>query len=86
MTRSLIYEQKAEEIYDLVGETWPTSSKRSIGSSYPRAFRQRQHHPRRSRRIQYLRMDLAAAEIIRVGKEAYTYQYELSLRKTGRVS
>lgn len=26
-------------------------------------------------------MDLAAAEIIRVAKEAYTYQYELSLRK-----
>src|SRR5690606_36974157 len=27
------------------------------------------------------RMDLAAAEIVRVAKEAYTYQYELDLRK-----
>jgi hypothetical protein len=30
---------------------------------------------------QEYRMDLAAAEVIKVAKEAYTYQYELSLKK-----
>jgi hypothetical protein len=30
---------------------------------------------------QEYRMDLAAAEVVRVAKEAYTYQYELKLRK-----
>jgi hypothetical protein len=30
---------------------------------------------------QEYRMDLAAAEVVRVAKEAYTYEYELKLRK-----
>lgn len=81
VTRALIYEQKAEEIYDLVGE-----STQSLLDSLNRQFLPAVRfvnanitHAEPS--SQEYRMDLAAAEIIRVAKEAYTYQYELSLRK-----
>lgn len=81
VTRALIYEQKAEEIYDLVGE-----STQSLLDSLNRQFLPAVRfvnanitHAEPS--SQEYRMDLAAAEIIRVAKEAYTYQYQLSLRK-----
>lgn len=81
VTRALIYEQKAEEIYDLVGE-----STQSLLDSLNRQFLPAVRfvnanitHAEPS--SQEYRMDLAAAEIIRVRKEAYTYEYELNLRK-----
>lgn len=81
VTRALIYEQKAEEIYDLVGE-----STQGLVESLNRQFLPAVRfvnanitHAEPS--SQEYRMDLAAAEVIKVAKEAYTYEYELNLRK-----
>ncbi len=81
VTRALIYEQKAEHIYDLVGE-----STQSLLDSLNRQFLPSVRfvnanitHAEPS--SQQYRMDLAAPEMIRVAKEAYTYEYELKLRK-----
>jgi regulator of protease activity HflC (stomatin/prohibitin superfamily) len=81
VTRALIYEQKAEEIYDLVGES-TQSVIDSLNTQFLPAVRfvnANITHAEPS--SQEYRMDLAAAEIVRVAKEAYTYQYELKLRK-----
>ena len=81
VTRSLIYEQKAEEIYNLVGET-TQSLLESLNRQFLPAVRfvnANITHAEPS--SQEYRMDLAAAEVVRVAKEAYTYQYELALRK-----
>ncbi|MEM7031015.1 MAG: SPFH domain-containing protein [Chloroflexota bacterium] len=81
VTRALIYEQRAEDIYDLVGEsTQPLLD--NLNKQFAPAVRfvnANITHAEPSS-AQY-RMDLAAAEVIRVEKEAYTYQYELNLRK-----
>lgn len=81
VTRALIYEQKAEGIYDLVGE-----STEGLLASLNNQFRPAvtfvnaniTHAEPASREY---RMDLAAAEVVRVAKEAYTNQYSLKLRK-----
>ncbi|MCL4871351.1 MAG: SPFH domain-containing protein [Anaerolineae bacterium] len=81
VTRALIYEQKAEEIYNLVGES-TQSVLDSLNTQFLPAVRfvnANITHAEPS--SQEYRMDLAAAEIVRVAKEAYTYQYELKLRK-----
>jgi regulator of protease activity HflC (stomatin/prohibitin superfamily) len=81
VTRSLIYEQKAGEIYDLVGEN-TQSLLDSLNRQFLPAVRfvnANITHAEPS--SQEYRMDLAAAEIVRVAKEAYTYEYELKLRK-----
>ncbi len=81
MTRALIYEQRAEDIYDLVGETTQAMLE-SLNSQFLPAVRfvnANITHAEPS--SQEYRMDLAAAEVLRVAKEAYTYQYELKLRK-----
>jgi hypothetical protein len=81
MTRALIYEQRAEDIYDLVGETTQVMLE-SLNSQFLPAVRfvnANITHAEPS--SQEYRMDLAAAEVLRVAKEAYTYQYELKLRK-----
>jgi regulator of protease activity HflC (stomatin/prohibitin superfamily) len=81
MTRALIYEQNAEDIYDLVGE----NTQKFLGSLNQqflpavRFTNANITHAEPSSR-EY-RMDLAAPEMVRVAKEAYTYEYELSLRK-----
>ncbi|MDM8532180.1 SPFH domain-containing protein [Anaerolineales bacterium HSG25] len=81
MTRALIYEQRADAIYDLVGEsTQPMLD--SLNRQFLPAVKfvsANITHAEPSDR-QY-RMDLAAEEIIKVAKEAYTYEYELNLRK-----
>jgi regulator of protease activity HflC (stomatin/prohibitin superfamily) len=81
VTRALIYEQKAEAIYDLVGE-----STQSLLDTLNRQFLPAVRfvnanitHAEPSN--QQYRMDLAAPEMVRVAKEAYTYEYELKLRK-----
>lgn len=81
VTRALIYEQKAEDIYDLVGET-TQAMLNSLNRQFLPAVRfvnANITHAEPS--SQEYRMDLASAEVIRVAKEAYTYQYELTLRK-----
>lgn len=81
VTRALIYAQRAEDIYDLVGE-----STSGLLASLNEQFRPAVEfvnanitHAEPS--SQDYRMDLAAAEMVRVAKEAYTYEYELDLRK-----
>lgn len=81
VTRALIYEQKAEDIYDLIGET-TQSLLESLNQQFLPAVRfvnANITHAEPS--SQEYRMDLAAPEMIRVAKGAYTYQYELKLRK-----
>lgn len=81
VTRALIYEQKASDIYDLVGET-TQSLVEALNSQFLPAVRfvnANITHAEPS--SQEYRMDLAAAEVVRVAKEAYTYEYELKLRK-----
>jgi regulator of protease activity HflC (stomatin/prohibitin superfamily) len=81
VTRALIYEQEAEAIYDLVGES-TQSLLETLNSQFLPAVRfvnANITHAEPS--SQEYRMDLAAAEMVRVAKEAYTYQYELELRK-----
>lgn len=81
VTRALIYEQRAGEIYNLVGE-----STKGLLDNLNRQFDPAVEfvnanitHAEPS--SQEYRMDMAAPEMVRVAKEAYTYQYELDLRK-----
>lgn len=81
VTRALIYAQRAEEIYDLVGE-----STRNVLDSLNKQFLPAVRfvnanitHAEPS--SQEYRIDLASPEMVKVAKEAYTYQYELELRK-----
>jgi regulator of protease activity HflC (stomatin/prohibitin superfamily) len=81
VTRALIYEQKAEDIYDLVGESTQMLLE-SLNQQFLPAVRfvnANITHAEPS--SQDYRMDLAAPEMVRVAKEAYTYEYELKLRK-----
>jgi regulator of protease activity HflC (stomatin/prohibitin superfamily) len=81
VTRALIYEQRAEDIYDLVGES-TQKFVNSLNDQFLPAVRftnANVTHAEPSSR-EY-RMDLAAPEMVRVAKEAYTYEYELRLRK-----
>lgn len=81
MTRALIYEQNAEDIYDLVGESTQKFLE-SLNQQFVPAVRFTNanitHAEPSSKEY---RMDLAAPEMVRVAKEAYTYEYELRLRK-----
>jgi hypothetical protein len=81
VTRALIYEQKAEEIYDLVGESTQGLLKTLNNQFQPAVKFVNANITHAEPASQEYRMDLAAAEIVRVAKEAYNYQYELKLRK-----
>jgi regulator of protease activity HflC (stomatin/prohibitin superfamily) len=81
VTRSLIYAQRAEDIYDLVGES-TLGMLENLNDQFLPAVRLTDvniTHAEPS--SQEYRMDLAAPEMVRVAKEAYTYEYELQLRK-----
>ncbi|MBA8824718.1 regulator of protease activity HflC (stomatin/prohibitin superfamily) [Saccharopolyspora lacisalsi] len=81
VTRSLIYQQRAEDIYDLVGESTQELLE-SLNKQFLPAVRLTSAnitHAEPSN--QQYRADLAAPEMVRLAKEAYTYEYELSLRK-----
>ncbi|GAB3301765.1 SPFH domain-containing protein [Parasphingorhabdus pacifica] len=81
VTRSMIYQQRAEDIYDLVGEGTQTLLD-SLNEQFLPAVRLTSAnitHAEPSN--QQYRADLAAPEMVRLAKEAYTYEYELSLRK-----
>lgn len=81
VTRALIYEQKAEDIYDLVGESTQDLLKSLNRQFLPAVRFVNANITHAEPASQEYRMDLAAAEVIKVAKEAYTYQYELNLRK-----
>ena len=81
VTRALIYEEDAEGIYDLVGES-TAGLLESLNSQFLPAVRfVNANITHAEPASQEYRMDLAAAEVVKVAKEAYTYQYELDLKK-----
>lgn len=82
VTRALIYEQKAEEIYDLIGETTQGMLETLNRQFLPAVRFVNANITHAEPSSQEYRMDLAAAEVVKVAKEAYTYQYELELRKS----
>ena len=80
-TRALIYSQRAEDIYDLVGESTSVLLNGLNEQFDPAVEFVSTNITHAEPSSQDYRMDLAAAEMVRVAKEAYTYQYELDLRK-----
>ncbi|MCG8350488.1 MAG: SPFH domain-containing protein [Chloroflexales bacterium] len=81
VTRALIYEQKAEAIYDLIGENTQSLLTTLNRQFLPAVRFMNANITHAEPSSQEYRMDLAAPEMVRVAKEAYTYQYELKLRK-----
>ena len=84
VTRSLIAEQRAENIYDLVGESTRTLLETLNKQFTPAVEFVSANITHAEPTNQEYRMDLAAPEIIRVAKEAYSYEYDLLLRKRAR--
>ncbi|GAB3488302.1 SPFH domain-containing protein [Nocardiopsis coralliicola] len=80
-TRSLIYEQQAADIYDLVGENTAALLEQLNRQFLPAVRLTNANITHAEPSSQEYRMDLAATEMVRVAKEAYTYQYELQLKK-----
>lgn len=80
-TRSLIYEQEASGIYDLVGESTQRLLEQLNAQFAPAVELTVANITHAEPSAQEYRMDLAAPEMVRVAKEAYTYEYELNLRK-----
>jgi regulator of protease activity HflC (stomatin/prohibitin superfamily) len=81
VTRALIYEQRAAAIYDLVGESTEPMLEALNSQFLPAVRFVNANITHAEPSSQEYRMDMAAGEIVRVAKEAYTYQYELQLRK-----
>jgi hypothetical protein len=81
VTRALIYEQDAEGIYDLVGENTQGLLETLNSQFLPSVRFVNANITHAEPASQEYRMDLAAAEVVKVAKEAYTYQYELDLKK-----
>jgi len=80
-TRSLIYAQEASGIYDLVGESTGNLLDQLNEQFAPAVELTTANITHAEPANQEYRMDLAAPEMVRVAKEAYTYEYELQLRK-----
>ncbi|MFC4561186.1 SPFH domain-containing protein [Nocardiopsis mangrovi] len=80
-TRSLIYDQQASEIYDMVGENTARLLEQLNQQFLPAVRLTNANITHAEPSSQEYRMDLAAPEMVRVAKEAYTYEYELQLRK-----
>ena len=80
-TRALIYGSRAEEIYDLIGESTQVLLASLNEQFMPAVEFVNANITHAEPSSQEYRMDLAAAEMVRVAKEAYNYQYELNLRK-----
>src|SRR5918998_3766959 len=81
VTRALIYEQRAEDIYDLVGESTQKFPDSLNGQFLPAVRFTNANITHAEPPSHEYRMDLVAPEMVRVAKEAYTYEYELRLRK-----
>ncbi|NYE46420.1 regulator of protease activity HflC (stomatin/prohibitin superfamily) [Spinactinospora alkalitolerans] len=80
-TRSLIYDTQASDIYDLVGENTARLLEQLNQQFLPAVRLTNANITHAEPSSQEYRMDLAAPEMVRVAKEAYTYEYELQLRK-----
>ncbi|MDQ3383787.1 MAG: SPFH domain-containing protein, partial [Actinomycetota bacterium] len=80
-TRSLIYEQEASGIYDLVGESTSRLLEQLNVQFAPAVELTTANITHAEPSAQEYRMDLAAPEMVRLAKEAYTYEYQLNLRK-----
>lgn len=81
VTRALIYEQDASDIYDLVGEDTEKFIDSMNEQFLPAVRFTNANITHAEPSSKEYRMDLASPEMVRVAKEAYTYQYELRLRK-----
>nr|WP_240979520.1 SPFH domain-containing protein [Streptomyces sp. HNM0574] len=79
--RSLIYEQEASGIYDMVGEDTGRLLEQLNGQFRPAAELTNANITHAEPSDRGYRMDLAAPEMVRVAKEAYTHEYALQLRK-----
>lgn len=79
--RSLIYEQEAAGIYDMVGEDTTRLLEQLNNQFRPAVELTNANITHAEPSDQNYRMDLAAPEMVRVAKEAYTHEYALTLRK-----
>ncbi len=81
VTRALIYEQRAGEIYDLIGESTQSMLDTLNEQFLPAVRLTNANITHAEPSSQDYRMDLASPEMVRLAKEAYTYEYELDLKK-----
>ncbi|WP_436990434.1 SPFH domain-containing protein [Streptomyces sp. enrichment culture] len=79
--RSLIYEQEAAGIYDMVGEDTGRLLEQLNQQFQPAVELTNANITHAEPSDRNYRMDLAAPEMVRVAKEAYTHEYALQLRK-----
>ncbi|MGW0732925.1 SPFH domain-containing protein [Streptomyces sp. NPDC002851] len=79
--RSLIYEQEAAGIYDMVGEDTGRLLEQLNQQFRPAVELTNANITHAEPADRSYRMDLAAPEMVRVAKEAYTHEYALQLRK-----
>ena len=79
--RSLIYEQEAAEIYDMVGEDTGRLLEQLNQQFRPAVELTNANITHAEPADRAYRMDLAAPEMVRVAKDAYTHEYALHLRK-----
>ncbi|MBT3149846.1 SPFH domain-containing protein [Streptomyces sp. CHD11] len=79
--RSLIYEQEASGIYDMVGEDSGRLLEQLNQQFRPAVELTNANITHAEPADRRYRMDLAAPEMVRMAKEAYTHEYALQLRK-----
>nr|WP_079122952.1 SPFH domain-containing protein [Streptomyces abyssalis] len=79
--RSLIYEQEAAEIYDMVGEDTGRLLEQVNQQFRPAVELTNANITHAEPSDRGYRMDLASPEMVRVAKDAYTHEYALHLRK-----
>lgn len=79
--RSLIYEQEAAGIYDMVGEDTGRLLEQLNQQFRPAVELTNANITHAEPFDQGYRMDLAAPEMVRMAKDAYTHEYALQLRK-----
>ncbi|MEO3752772.1 SPFH domain-containing protein [Streptomyces sp. B6B3] len=79
--RSLIYEQEAADIYDMVGEDTGRLLDQLNAQFEPAVELTNANITHAEPADRGYRMDLAAPEMVRVAKEAYSHEYALQLRK-----
>ncbi|GAA4963280.1 SPFH domain-containing protein [Actinoplanes utahensis] len=79
--RSLIYEQAAADIYNMVGEETGRLLDQLNQQFRPAVELTNANITHAEPSDRKYRMDLAAPEMVRVAKEAYTHEYALQLRK-----
>jgi regulator of protease activity HflC (stomatin/prohibitin superfamily) len=79
--RSLIYEQQAAEIYDMVGEDTGRLLEQLNEQFRPAVELTNANITHAEPADRGYRMDLASPEMVRVAKDAYTHEYQLTLRK-----